>query len=331
MIASAPARALPAAMEAAGMEWLVAPLLQRVTESARPPHGDREQWRDIIAQLPAVAASSYDFSSPVVRIGARGDCDDATRELIKSLLLRLKPWRKGPFELFGLLIDSEWRANLKWGRLAAAIKPLRDRRVLDVGCGNGYYLLRMLGAGARFALGLEPAELFVAQFDALRRYRSPDAAFILPLRCEQFPAERNFAARGFDSVFSMGVLYHRRDPHAHLRQLLNFARGGGEVVVESLLINGDANTVLTPNYRYAKMRNVHCIPSALALESWLRRAGATNIRLVDASATMPHEQRATEWMPYESLADFLDPVEQRKTIEGYPAPRRGIFICERSG
>ena len=325
-----PNQDLDQALDSAGLGSLVNPL----TECARhiyqtKPHGDRKKWQRIIAQLAETDASSHDFNQPTIRIGDPRDCDDQTRAHIKQLLLQLKPWRKGPFDLFGIALDSEWRSDRKWARLADKISCLRGRRVLDVGCGNGYYLWRMLGQGARIALGIDPTQLFIAQFDALKTYCRDAPAFILPLRSEQFPMENHASGVGFDTVFSMGVLSHRRDPHAHLRELMQFVRAGGELVVETLVVDGDADTVLAPSGGYAKMRNVYSIPSTLMLEAWLRQSGAADIQLLDVSTTNTEEQRITEWMQFESLADFLDPNDPSKTIEGHPAPQRGIFLCRK--
>ena len=323
------------ALESAGLGKLAAPLMTGAQRACQlNPHGDREKWQGVVERLPDLTASSRDFTRPAIRIGDPRDCDDETRARIKELLLRLKPWRKGPFELFGVTIDGEWRANLKWRRLAKKITSLRGRRVLDVGCGNGYYLWQMLGQGATIALGIDPGQLFIAQFNALKRYCPDCPAFVLPLTSEQFPAGNDAGdfgglGDGFDTVFSLGVLSHRRDPHAHLRELMNFTRPGGELVVETLVMDGDKNTVLFPAGRYAKMRNAHAIPSPLALEEWLRQSGATDIQLLDVSKTTTAEQRVTEWMQFESLADFLDPKDATKTIEGHPAPHRGIFLCRR--
>lgn len=319
------------ALEAVDLEALAAPLIERAGRACQTnPHGDRAKWQRVLDQLADIAPSSCDFTQSAIQIGAPQDCDRECKARLKHLLLELKPWRKGPFNLFGVMIDSEWRANLKWDRLAAQI-DLRGRRALDVGCGNGYYLWRMLGHGARIALGIDPAQLYIAQFNALKRYCPDRPAFVLPLKSEQFPLHcgNNHDDIGFDSVFSMGVLYHRRHPREHLRKLLAFARPGGEIIVETLTLDGDADAVLTPAGRYAKMRNVHAIPSPLALEAWLRQSGATGIRLLDVSTTTAAEQRATEWMEYESLDDFLDPSDRRKTIEGHPAPRRAIFLCRK--
>ena len=322
---------LDEALDSVGLGSLTEPLLKSARYIYQSnPHGDRKKWQGVLEQLPDITASAHDLTGPTVRIGDPQDCDDAVRANLKQLLLQLKPWRKGPFDLFGVTIDGEWRSNLKWARLAEKITCLRGRRVLDVGCGNGYYLWRMLGQGATLALGIDPGQLFIAQFNAMRRYCPDFPAFVLPLKSAQFPfANGHGTGDGFDTVFSMGVLSHRRNPRDHLRELLGFVRPGGELVVETLVVDGDADSVLTPAGRYAKMRNVHAIPSPLALEAWLQKSGATDIQLLDVSNTTTEEQRVTEWMQFESLADFLDPNDPTQTLEGHPAPQRGIFLCRR--
>jgi tRNA (mo5U34)-methyltransferase len=101
----------------------------------------------------------------------------------------------------------------------------------------------------------------------------------------------------------------------------------GELVLETLVIEGDDRQILMPKHRYAKMRNVWFIPSCDALALWLKRCNFENVRCVDINLTTTQEQRATDWMHFESLADFLDPGDPGKTIEGYPAPRRAVFVA----
>ena len=127
----------------------------------------------------------------------------------------------------------------------------------------------------------------------------------------------------------MGVLYHRRSPIDHLLALRDTLRPGGELVLETLVVEGDEHTVLVPGERYAQMPNVYFLPSSLALAQWLTRAGFTNVRIVDEAITTQDEQRRTDWMTYQSLADFLDPNDPSRTIEGYPAPRRAVLVAER--
>lgn len=307
-------------IDLASWERLLMPLLQeRFADSA---HGKLHEWQKVLQDLPSV-------NNPVIKLDADRVAADAAalskkeRSRLRALLLQLKPWRKGPFDLFGIEIDAEWRSDLKWRRLMDAITPLDDRAVLDVGCGNGYYALRMLGAGAKLVVGIEPTLLYVCQYLALQHLLQIKSAHVLPLRLQELPAE----SRAFDSTFSMGVLYHQRDPHEHLQQLLDTLRPGGELVMETLILPGSKNAVRTPESRYARMRNIWHLPTVTALEEWLGKAGFCNIRTVDVTSTSVAEQRSTEWMSFESLSAALDPEDPTQTIEGWPAPTRAVVIC----
>lgn len=289
------------------------------------PHGDLPGWRRMLNGLPHLSLSDVDLTSARVRAGCSEDCGEEIRFALREQLMLLHPWRKGPFEICGLNIDTEWRSDWKWARIAPHLQSLKDRLVLDVGCGNGYYGWRMLGEGARRVIGIDPTQLFVMQFEALRHFLGPDLPLhVLPLSLEDVPDN----LQAFDTVFSMGVLYHRRSPFAHLAALKGTLRKGGELVLETLAIEGEAGQVLVPEGRYAKMRNVWFIPSPDTLASWLRRAGFTRVRRIDFTPTTTEEQRATEWMRFESLADYLDPTDPGYTVEGFPAPRRVTFIAE---
>jgi tRNA (mo5U34)-methyltransferase len=283
-------------------------------------HGDMARWLDALKSLPELDISSVELDHAVVRAGRDTDCAEATRQVLYQALTELRPWRKGPFDICGIRLDTEWRSDLKWDRLRHAISPLAGRTVLDVGCGSGYHCWRMAGAGAHTVIGIEPMPLYVLQFLALRRYLGEHGVWVLPLRLEQLPN----GLHAFDTVFSMGVLYHRRSPIDHLRELRAALRAGGELVLETLVVEGDEHTVLLPGERYARMRNVWFIPSVAALRGWLERVGFREIAVVDVSATTVAEQRTTEWMPFESLAAALDPTDESRTIEGYPAPLRAI-------
>jgi tRNA (mo5U34)-methyltransferase len=317
---------LDTALAAAPLGTAVEPLrtaLRQALAAAR--HGDAATWESALASLPGLAATDTDLAAPAVRVGNAADADPAARARLQAALELLHPWRKGPFSLFGVEIDSEWRSDWKWARIAPHLQPLAGRRVLDVGCGNGYYAWRMLGAGAAFVLGVDPTLRFLAQFRAVQHYLRDPRALLLPLRAEDLPPR----LASFDTVFSMGVLYHRRAPFEHLGELFDALRPGGELVLETLVVEGDAGRVLVPEDRYAMMRNVWFIPSPAALLVWLRRAGFRSVRLANLCPTTTAEQRRTPWMRFESLADFLDPADPGRTREGYPAPLRAVFLAER--
>jgi tRNA (mo5U34)-methyltransferase len=283
-----------------GWSAAIEPLIsERLSESA---HGDFPAWREALEKLAAELADTA-----------------VTREL----LLSLSPWRKGPFRVGGVDIDSEWRSDLKWQRCAQAVDSLEGRAVLDVGSGNGYYALRMRDAGARAVIGIDPTILYVMQFLAVRHFEPRGCVFVLPFRLEELPRE----PRAFDTTFSMGVLYHQRSPLAHLQQLRGTLRPGGQLVLETLFVPGEESYACTPEDRYARMRNVWLLPTIAELTTWLRRSGFRDIEIVDQSITTTDEQRSTEWMRFESLAEALDPADPGRTVEGWPAPRRVVAVA----
>ena len=290
-------------------------------------HGDLPRWEAALAALPEARPGSVDLAADTLRIGHAADLAAGDGERLEAALRQLHPWRKGPFELFGVFIDTEWRSDWKWQRLAPHIQPLAGRLVLDVGCGNGYHCWRMRGAGAARVIGIDPSPLFVMQFRAVKRYLPAEPVDVLPLGIDDLPPQ----LAAFDTVFSMGVLYHRRSPLDHLLQLKDALRPGGELVLETLVVEGDAQSVLVPAGRYAKMGNVWFISSPALLERWLERCGFRDVRVVDVTPTRVEEQRRTAWMTFQSLADFLDPNDASRTVEGHPAPVRAIAIARKPG
>ncbi len=287
-------------------------------------HGDMESWLNLLSRLPKVIPSSVDLNSSCIRVGDKNDCSDDTRDEINRLLRNFHPWRKGPFSVFNIDIDTEWRSDMKWDRFKTKIQPLKDRVVLDVGCGSGYHCWRMCGDDAELVIGIDPTLRYVMQFHTIQHYINNPAVHVLPLNIDDVPEELN----AFDTVFSMGVLYHRRSPLDHLYQLKGCLKQGGELVLETLVIEGEQGEVLVPEGRYAKMRNVWFIPSCLTLERWLLRCGFSDVNLIDVNQTSIEEQRITDWMRFESLSNFLDPENANLTAEGYPAPKRAIFTAK---
>jgi tRNA (mo5U34)-methyltransferase len=278
----------------------LAPLLrERLTGST---HGDWARWNAAVEALPT----------------ARGDT-----ARLRELLMTLHPWRKGPLQLDDIHIDTEWRSDWKWARLEGAIAPLDGRRVLDVGSGNGYYALRMREAGAAVVIGVDPTLLYAMQFLAINVFAQDTGVFILPCRLEETPP----ADGVFDTTFSMGVIYHQRDPLAHLRQLASTLRPGGQLVLETLFLPGEDLRAETPPERYARMGNVWLLPTIPQLLRWVEDTGYSGIEVVDTSVTTIEEQRSTEWMTFESLRDALDPDDPSRTVEGWPAPRRVVVTA----
>lgn len=296
---------------------------QRIMDPVKCGHFSK--WNSAIGTMPKLTATDSDFCTDAVSV--RGVCSDEERGQLKACLAELHPWRKGPFDLFGVFVDTEWRSHLKWSRVQSHLnqvgKNFKGKNVLDVGCGNGYYGWRMIGDGARCVVGLEPYPLYNAQFRAIQQWLPAESNYVLPSNDQVLASRLEF----FDYAFSMGVLYHTKNPIGHLESLRRSVKTGGTVVVETLVLDGDDRTILVPEDRYAKMRNVWLLPSPLALERLLRRVGFRDVTIVDVTQTTILEQRSTEWMTFESLADYLSPTDSTKTIEGYPSPLRAIVFA----
>jgi len=302
--------------------WAVQ-LEQQVTERlSTDAHGKMPIWQAALAALPDVKPEQVTLKEKV-QIGVAEDISEAEREDMSVQLQHFHPWRKGPYQLLGVDLDTEWHSDWKWDRVRPHITALAGRTVLDVGGGNGYHGWRMQGEGAELVLGIDPTRVFAMQYLVMQRYIQSINHFVLPIGIEDLPQD----LACFDTVFSMGVLYHRRSPIDHLYELRSCLRPGGELVLETLVIDGSMGEVLMPEQRYAKMRNVWFIPSVETMCLWLRRCGFKQVKCVDQTMTTIDEQRQTKWMHFESLADFLDQDDRTKTIEGYPGPIRATFIA----
>lgn len=281
--------------------------------------GDLARWLAAYEDLPELTGVEWLKGQEAISIKSTSQVSAQLTEALKAL----QPWRKGPFFIDDVFVDAEWRSDFKWQRLKEHLPELHNRTILDVGCGNGYYMFRMAEEQPRLLLGVEPGLLQNVQFWAIEKYVQSGAA-VLPLRVQELPVNM----RCFDVVFSMGILYHRKSPMAHLEQLKNLLSPGGTLVLETLVVDGDEHTCLVPVGRYAQMRNVWFLPSPDMLCIWLQKIGFKNTQVVDTSVTTTAEQRGTEWMQFHSLPQFLTADEQQ-TTEGHPPPKRVIITCQK--
>lgn len=239
---------------------------------------------------------------------------------LESIAKSLMPWRKGPFRLGELFIDSEWRSFVKFNALLPHFEA-QGKRIADVGCNNGYYMFRLNALGAKQIVGFDPSELFSSQFAFINHFLKTKIIFER-LGVEDLPT---YAAQNgaFELIFCLGVLYHRSDPIATLKQLKSSLARGGELILDTLIIDRDDELVLSPAKSYAKMSNAYFIPSLKALEGWASRVKFADFELLFTSDTDLNEQRKTSWINGQSLDDFLG--SDGLTIEGYPPPKRAYI------
>lgn len=297
-------------------------LISRTKEKLVDPiQGDYPRWLKAYENLPDI--DDVNIKPSLNAISCESNTDEKLSIQVKHSYEGLIPWRKGPFNMFDTFIDSEWQSFMKWNRIESHLPDLKDKVVLDVGCGNGYYMFRMLKHSPYLVMGIDPGLLQTMQFWSIDKYVESEMA-VLPLAIQDMPDKLNC----FDVVFSMGVLYHRKSPIHHLKELASCLNSGGQLVIETLIIDGDENCCLMPTGRYAQMRNVWFLPSVKMLEIMLARSGFKNITCIDVTVTTIEEQRTTDWMKFHSLKEFLND-DLTHTIEGHPLPKRATLVAQK--
>ena len=277
-----------------------------------------ENWKKIISNLPLINTTKVDL---VDGITVQGKWDSKDKQRTEEDLMHLVPWRKGPFTIQDIFIDAEWQSNMKWERVLDLNIELKGKNILDVGSGNGYYGFRMLGKGAEFVICLEPNVSHLTQFLALNHFINSNRIRMVPLRIEEI----SFFDKCFDLVFSMGVLYHQRNPESHLNLLASHLKEGGQIILETLIVPDEYGQALIPKSSYANMSNVWFIHSRKGLEDLINKSGLKILKMGPSVKTMPEEQRATKWMPFRSLVDGLSQGLDR-TVEGLPSPDRVVLV-----
>jgi len=280
-------------------------------------------WKNIKPYQEAIAAlPEYDNVTVTLGDSVEVHVDDLSAQetiQIKETALLMKPWRKGPFRFNDLFIDSEWQSQIKYNLLEPHF-DLKDKIVGDIGCNNGYYLFRMLSQEPKKLIGFDPSAIYYSQFQFIDHFIKSDIVYEL-LGVEHV----EFYEHKFDTLFCLGVLYHRSDPVAMLKSLFKGLNKGGELILDTFMIDGEEEICLTPKDRYSKIPNIYFVPTVPALINWCHRAGFDSVEVLETMKTEPNEQRKTEWIDTQSLEDFLDPNDSEKTVEGYPAPKR-VYI-----
>ena len=276
------------------------------------------KFKQAIDQLPRFKTKDYRIKNGKIHVGHQDEMSCREYENFSNSVNTFIPWKKGPFHLFGIDIDSEWRSDLKWNRFHQKIASLKSKRVADIGCHNGYFMFRMAEHDPEIVIGFEPYGKNWYNFQLIQRFAQIESINFEMLGVESI----NLYPEFFDSVFCLGILYHHTDPVGILKKIHSSLRSGGEIYIDCQGIPGEEPMILVPEQRYAQARGVWNLPTLKTIEIWLKR---TNFRKIQClySAPLDHlEQRKTKWAPIKSLEDFLDPNNSSKTIEGYPAPWR---------
>ena len=295
-----------------------------ITNKSFINNGNLEKWFNIINELPEISTNTIEFSKNHIVIGKESEINSSQKEILEENLLKLNPWRKGPFKLFGLEIDSEWRSDKKWERIKNFLPNKKGLRICDLGCSNGYYAYKLMNLEPDLIVGLDKTPLFIMQFFATKYYaKKLQELIILPCMAEEFTQEKI----DFDLLLSMGILYHAKDPEIHIETLNKLLKSKGFLILETIISLSKENIKINKDQTYAGMKNIGTIFTKDNLIKLINLYGFKNVEFVDQSYTDSSEQRATKWMPGKSIKDFLLP--NGNTIEGYPPVCRAIFIAQK--
>ena len=270
---------------------------------------------------------NWDSSQMVIQ--SLRELNATEKKQLETRAQNLIPWKKGPFQLFHLYLDGEWRCDQKWKRMEKHLISLKGKSVLDIGCNNGYFLFRAAAPqyGAKMLLGIDPIIPFKAQFDFIQHY-----ARIPHLSTELLGIEElALMPESFDLCFFMGIIYHHRNPIEQLRNVHEVLKPGGQVILETLGIPGKESTALFPPDRYARMKNIWFIPTLSCFINWAVKAKFRDVQILADTPLYPTEQRLTSWCPppRQSLQDSLNPSNPQLTLEGHPAPRRFMLSARK--
>lgn len=302
-------------------------ILRAIEKSRRQLGTDKKgvvRFRKPCELVNHIHADFVDVSGDIVIIGRKEEITEKDREKVLRALRAFMPWRKGPFNVFGIDINAEWRSERKWNRVLPNLPDLKDKIVADIGCNNGYYMFRMAHHKPRCVMGFDPYLQHYFTFKTLNNFAGIDILKMELLGVEQIGLFENV----FDVVFLMGIIYHRASPVDVLKDIKKAMRPGGSIIVESQAIPGDDPVALFPEKRYAKVPGTYFVPTAACLKNWMVRTGFKNVKIFCSHPMNSLEQRRTDWMQYESFEDFIDPEDKSRTVEGYPAPIRVFLRAE---
>lgn len=190
------------------------------------------------------------------------------KDEILAITKELKPWRKGPFKIDDLFIDTEWQSFIKFNILKPFMNEISQKCVADIGCNNGYYMFKMLEFNPAKLIGFDPSIKYRLQFELINALAKTPIEYEL-LGVEDLP---RYGLK-FDVIFCLGVIYHRSDPIKMLKDLKAGLNKNGVVFLDTMYIEDEREIALVPNKTYSKIPNIYFVPSISALKNWCERAG----------------------------------------------------------
>jgi cyclopropane fatty-acyl-phospholipid synthase-like methyltransferase len=128
--------------------------------------------------------------------------------------------------------EQHKNATQKWGIIETHVN-FKGKRVLDIGCSEGYGTIEALELGAEYAVGLDNVQWLVdvAQKAKKRLGYTDDQLVFDLLDIEQIPWEAVKALYGdFDIVLGLGLIHHFKI-HDYVRNLRKLCKLADDIMV----------------------------------------------------------------------------------------------------
>ena len=90
-------------------------LPQQLTDWQAKQHGDLDRWMRNLKKIPVGQPEVIDLKNAVAAHNHQPLAQGEQKKL-EAVLKTFHPWRKGPYHLHGIHIDTEWRSDWKWDR-----------------------------------------------------------------------------------------------------------------------------------------------------------------------------------------------------------------------
>jgi len=109
---------------------------------------------------------------------------------------------------------------MKWLSIA------KNKTILDIGCGNGYFVNELIAKGYK-AYGIDASEKGIEQ----ARKTNPDAFFVMDVSSNELPSL--LRSIKFDMIICTEVIEHLYDPVAFIKFCRSILSPGGEIMIST--------------------------------------------------------------------------------------------------
>ena len=225
-----------------------------------------------------------------------------SKEEIENELKKYPEWFY-PFDLdYGINTNPQWvgSTNIE-NRKRHMFTPLlekyggslKGKRILDVGCNEGYWSFEAIKQGAEYVLGIEGRQEFVDKANFVKKAKGLEN---IEFKClTTYDISKDFGK--FDIVLFFGILYHLSEPIGTLRQIHSITN-------ECIVVDTDFdyytpywhNVLITyrefdPRPGGSKMgavgEEIVLIPTLTSLYDMLESSGFANARFIEPHGIMP--------------------------------------------